>query len=91
MRVLPLYILCPDAVCQGYDAILIGETLGLDVLGVDLSETGISAANEYLPHTLVSLCHISKFVADSSRSPVLRPLSIIKRAISSVPKIASEL
>ncbi|KZV89720.1 S-adenosyl-L-methionine-dependent methyltransferase [Exidia glandulosa HHB12029] len=36
---------------RGYDAILIGETLGLNVLGVDLSETGISAAKELLAKT----------------------------------------
>lgn len=36
---------------RGYDAILIGETLGLDVLGADLSETAVAEARKLLEKT----------------------------------------
>ncbi|KAH7100251.1 S-adenosyl-L-methionine-dependent methyltransferase [Auriculariales sp. MPI-PUGE-AT-0066] len=32
---------------RGYDAVLIADTLGLDVLGVDLSETAVQAARDH--------------------------------------------
>ncbi|EJD42720.1 S-adenosyl-L-methionine-dependent methyltransferase [Auricularia subglabra TFB-10046 SS5] len=36
---------------RGYDAILIGKTLGLDVLGADLSETAVAEARKLLERT----------------------------------------
>lgn len=44
---------------QGYDAVYLASTLGLDTLGVDIAETAVETANRLSSHEF--LCRLSEF------------------------------